>query len=214
MNLRERLDHIQDLKNELLQLVSDVIISGLPEEEHLHHSKIVSLKRNIILEEWEANADPDSFDNVYMWIVEISSRATVGDVETIASVFKTIAPDENCEVMSDANLTSETRKTAEDAINKWLTSSDPLYAEVMNKIREQGYQLTSTGGGEGGWSVSFYCNEPRSRQLCSLIHTEFKEYIDTDILHITRNFWRVGENEGIRFAPPHKDFYRKPPKIS
>lgn len=196
--LRERTDILQS-------------ISGTLQESVERTDDIARLQHEIAQLTLQINAHPDGFNLLRMWIVEVFTTAPISNA-AVQQRMKELT-------LKYPEWSEKDISLAPEDVDDWLQQIDPLFTQVRACVTQLGLSPTTVAGGAFGWTIAVYANETDSRTLCKALHAQFADYIDTDVLYVTRKFWKVSQPEtpmytfkhvtDTHFKPQSEDFLRR-----
>lgn len=139
-------------------------------------------------------ADPQYWDSLEMWRVEISSQ--------------------------QGEMSKYDVEDAEDELNHgdfeaFLQRSGSLPAHINTLLEELGHPVENITAGSRGWRMVVHLTDPESKMLCVELHQRFGKSIDMGILELRRCFdgfmFREERAKRIREVVPEVDPDDYPP---
>lgn len=114
----------------------------------------------------QISADPDFFDILIGWIVEVRGKNGTDDIHKMIKAFQ------------------GTPEQARENMKKM----GGLQQAVGNALEQWGYNIEEMGGGTTGWHLGVHCTDKEAKTLCRRLHAKFKKAISLDLLRVHKMF--------------------------
>jgi len=114
----------------------------------------------------EVAANPEFFDIVVSWIIDIEGQYS--------------------------ECGEEDMKEALDTLNfrDFLDKSGSIPSIIQRDLERFGIKITDRGGGTCSWYIGIPCNNKQADFVCEFLHRRFKNLINNGSIKIKKKFWQ------------------------